>query len=81
LHLALVYVFGPRIEIILGRREYYAANRAKASLCSFGLSANQSAVFFSHTKLASVTRHAVVLFSHSKSAPATRHSQANIVVS
>ena len=47
------------------------------SLCSLGLSANQPAVLFSHTKSAPATSQSAVLFSHNKSAPATSHSQAN----
>ena len=46
-------------------------------LCSFGLSANQPAVLFSHTKSAPATSQSAVLFSHNKSAPAISHSQAN----
>jgi len=49
------------------------------SLCSLGLSANQPAVLFSHTKSAPTptTSQSAVLFSHNKSAPAISHSQAN----
>ena len=41
--------------------------------CSFGLSANQPTVSFSHTKLAPATSHqpANIIFSYNKSASAT----------
>ena len=46
------------------------------SLCSLGLSTNQPAVFFSHTKSAlAISHQPAVLFFHNKSAPATCHSQ------
>jgi len=49
----------------------------KKSLCSLGLSANQPAVLFSHTKSPSATTQSAVLSSYNKSAPTIRHSQAN----
>jgi hypothetical protein len=50
---------------------------SKTLLCSLGLSANQPAVLFSHTKSVPATSQSTVLFSHNKSAPAISHSQAN----
>ena len=52
----------------------------RQSLCSLGLSANQPAVLFSHTKLAPATSQSAVLFSHNKSAPAISHSQASTTI-
>jgi len=48
------------------KKEYH-----ELSLYLFGLSANQPAVFFSHTKSASGISQPVVIFSRNKSAPAT----------
>ena len=51
------------------------------SVCSAGLSANQLAIFFSHTKSASATSHqptSSIFFSHYiKSTPTASHSQSN----
>ena len=48
-------------------------------LCLLGLSANQPAVFFSHTKSAPATSQPAVLCFHNKLTPATGHSQTNSV--